>query len=118
MAGFSHKRIDAKWQAFWEREQTFATPTDRSRPKYYVLDMFPYPSGDGLHVGHPKGYTATDVVARAKRMMGFNVLRVMGKDVEMLRFPAESHELSRSGSPVHRIQRAELILEFFGRYLQ
>ncbi|MBA3818744.1 MAG: leucine--tRNA ligase [Deltaproteobacteria bacterium] len=80
MAGFDHQTIDAKWQAFWDREQTFATPTDRTRPKYYVLDMFPYPSGDGLHVGHPKGYTATDVVARAKRMMGFNVLRVMGWD--------------------------------------
>jgi leucyl-tRNA synthetase len=80
MAGFDHKTIDSKWQAYWERERTFATPTDRTRPKYYVLDMFPYPSGDGLHVGHPKGYTATDVVARAKRMMGFNVLRVMGWD--------------------------------------
>ncbi|MGE0545800.1 MAG: leucine--tRNA ligase [Kofleriaceae bacterium] len=80
MAGFDHKTIDGKWQAFWDRNQTFATPTDRTRPKYYVLDMFPYPSGDGLHVGHPKGYTATDVVARAKRMMGFNVLRVMGWD--------------------------------------
>jgi len=80
MAGFQHSIIDAKWQAFWDREQTFKTPADRTRPKYYVLDMFPYPSGDGLHVGHPKGYTATDVVARAKRMMGFNVLRVMGWD--------------------------------------
>ena len=80
MAGFDHTIIDAKWQVYWEREQTFLTPTDRTRPKYYVLDMFPYPSGDGLHVGHPKGYTATDVVARAKRMMGFNVLRVMGWD--------------------------------------
>ncbi len=80
MAGFDHASIDAKWQATWDREQTFLTPTDRTKPKYYVLDMFPYPSGDGLHVGHPKGYTATDVVARAKRMMGFNVLRVMGWD--------------------------------------
>ncbi|MGN6110100.1 MAG: leucine--tRNA ligase [Kofleriaceae bacterium] len=80
MAGFDHKILDTKWQAYWDREGTFATPTDRTRPKYYVLDMFPYPSGDGLHVGHPKGYTATDVVARAKRMMGFNVLRVMGWD--------------------------------------
>ena len=80
MAGFDHKLVDTKWQDYWERERTFATPTDRTRPKYYVLDMFPYPSGDGLHVGHPKGYTATDVVARAKRMMGFNVLRVMGWD--------------------------------------
>jgi leucyl-tRNA synthetase len=80
MAGYQHAIIDAKWQELWDREQTFLTPTDRTRPKYYVLDMFPYPSGDGLHVGHPKGYTATDVVARAKRMMGFNVLRVMGWD--------------------------------------
>jgi len=80
MAGFDHKTIDQKWQQYWDREQTFATPKDRTKPKYYVLDMFPYPSGDGLHVGHPKGYTATDVVARAKRMMGFNVLRVMGWD--------------------------------------
>jgi leucyl-tRNA synthetase len=80
MAGFDHKTIDAKWQARWDQRQTFVTPTDRSRPKHYVLDMFPYPSGDGLHVGHPKGYTATDVVARARRMMGFNVLRVMGWD--------------------------------------
>src|SRR5688572_3335805 len=80
MAGFDHKTLDAKWQAYWDKAQTFLTPTDRTKPKYYVLDMFPYPSGDGLHVGHPKGYTATDVVARAKRMMGFNVLRVMGWD--------------------------------------
>jgi leucyl-tRNA synthetase len=80
MAGFKHDIIDAKWQAYWDEHQTFATPTDRTKPKYYVLDMFPYPSGDGLHVGHPKGYTATDIVARAKRMMGFNVLRVMGWD--------------------------------------
>lgn len=72
--------IEAKWQAFWLNEKTFATPTDRTKPKYYVLDMFPYPSGSGLHVGHPKGYVATDVVGRAKRMMGFNVLRVMGWD--------------------------------------
>jgi leucyl-tRNA synthetase len=78
--GFDHHIIDAKWQAYWEREQTFRTPTDRTRPKYYVLDMFPYPSGDGLHVGHPKGYTGTDVVARARRMMGFNVLHTMGWD--------------------------------------
>ena len=85
MAGFDHKTIDAKWQKFWDDNQTFLTPktyvsNGRTKPKYYVLDMFPYPSGDGLHVGHPKGYTATDVVARAKRMMGFNVLRVMGWD--------------------------------------
>ena len=80
MAGFDHLIIDKKWQQTWQEKKTFATPTDRTKPKYYVLDMFPYPSGAGLHVGHPKGYTATDIVARAKRMMGFNVLRVMGWD--------------------------------------
>src|SRR3989449_902249 len=80
MATYDHATFDRKWQQYWEREHTFATPTDRTRPKYYVLDMFPYASGDGLHVGHPRGYTATDVIARAKRMMGFNVLRVMGWD--------------------------------------
>src|SRR5213596_1120786 len=80
MATYDHATFDRKWQQYWEREHTFATPTDRTRPKYYVLDMFPYPSGDGLHVGHPRGYTATDVIARAKRMRGFNVLRVMGWD--------------------------------------
>ncbi|HUQ04498.1 MAG TPA: leucine--tRNA ligase [Kofleriaceae bacterium] len=80
MPSFDQKTIDAKWQERWARDRAFATPTDRTKPKYYVLDMFPYPSGSGLHVGHPKGYTATDVVARARRMMGFNVLRVMGWD--------------------------------------
>ncbi len=79
-SGFDHKRIDSHWQSYWRDNQTFLTSTDRTKPKYYVLDMFPYPSGNGLHVGHPKGYVATDVVARAKRMLGFNVLRVMGWD--------------------------------------
>ena len=80
MAGYDHHTIDTKWQTYWSENATFATPTDRTKKKYYVLDMFPYPSGSGLHVGHPKGYVATDVVGRAKRMMGFNVLRVMGWD--------------------------------------
>jgi len=90
-------RFDAKWQAFWDEHQTFLTPTDRTRKKYYVLDMFPYPSGTGLHVGHPKGYTATDVVARAKRMMGFNVLRVMGWDSFGL--PAERQAVKENQHP-------------------
>jgi leucyl-tRNA synthetase len=80
MAGYDHETIEARWQAYWRDQRTFTTPTDRTRPKYYVLDMFPYPSGAGLHVGHPKGYVATDVVARARRMQGHNVLRVMGWD--------------------------------------
>src|SRR5690606_12595691 len=77
---YPHREIDAAWQKRWAEERAFATSTDRTKPKFYVLDMFPYPSGAGLHVGHPKGYVATDVVARAKRMQGFNVLRVMGWD--------------------------------------
>ncbi|HAL93013.1 MAG TPA: hypothetical protein DCM68_08330, partial [Verrucomicrobia bacterium] len=70
---YPHFDIEPKWQKFWEQNKTFRTPdaVDRSRPKYYVLDMFPYPSGQGLHVGHPEGYTATDIQARYKRMKGF-----------------------------------------------
>ncbi len=113
MAGYDHKRIDEKWQASWDAQQTFATPTDRTRPKFYILDMFPYPSGDGLHVGHPKGYTATDVVARAKRMMGFNVLRVMGWDSFGL--PAE-RKAERDG--VHPRIITEKNIAYFKSQLQ
>jgi leucyl-tRNA synthetase len=97
MSGFPHRAIDARWQNIWRERQLFLTPTDRSRPKYYVLDMFPYPSGAGLHVGHPKGYVATDVVARARRMMGFNVLRVMGWDSFGL--PAERQAVKEGKNP-------------------
>ena len=77
---YDHKAVEERWQQRWKDTDAFRTPEGRDKPKYYVLDMFPYPSGSGLHVGHPKGYVATDVVARARRMMGFNVLRVMGWD--------------------------------------
>ena len=96
---YPHSEIEAKWQAYWERNKTFRTPgeLDRSRPKFYVLDMFPYPSGQGLHVGHPEGYTATDIQARYKRMRGFNVLHPMGWDSFGL--PAEQYAIKTGNHP-------------------
>lgn len=78
---FNHKEIEPKWQKYWDEHKTFKTDCyDDSKPKYYCVDMFPYPSGNGLHVGHPEGYTATDIVSRMKRMQGYNVLHPMGFD--------------------------------------
>ncbi len=94
----NHKVIEKKWQQYWQDNQVFKTDTrDFSKPKYYVLDMFPYPSGNGLHVGHPRGYTATDVISRKKRMEGFNVLHPMGWDSFGL--PAEQYALSTGNHP-------------------
>ncbi len=94
---YNHQEIEKKWQAFWETNKTFKAEIDHAKPKYYVLDMFPYPSGDGLHVGHPEGYTATDIVSRFKRMNGFNVLHPMGWDAFGL--PAERHAMRTGEHP-------------------
>jgi len=97
--GFDHKTIEPKWQAFWDHQKVFYTNVyDFSKPKYYILDMFPYPSAQGLHVGHPEGYTATDIVARMKRMQGFNVLHPMGWDAFGL--PAEQYALKTNNHPM------------------
>ena len=90
--------IEPKWQRYWEEHQTFRTDVwDFSRPKFYALDMFPYPSGVGLHAGHPEGYTATDIVSRMKRMQGYNVLHPMGYDSFGL--PAEQYAISTGNHP-------------------
>lgn len=96
-------QIEPAWQDHWERHQTFHTPNpgeadfDGTKPKFYVLDMFPYPSGAGLHVGHPEGYTATDILGRTRRMQGYNVLHPMGWDAFGL--PAEQYAIKTGRHP-------------------
>ena len=94
---YDFKKIEQKWQAFWAANQTFKAEVDPSKPKYYVLDMFPYPSGAGLHVGHPLGYIASDIYSRYKRLCGFNVLHPMGYDAFGL--PAEQYAIQTGQHP-------------------
>lgn len=94
---FNHQEIEKKWQKYWDEHQSFKTVNDDSKPKFYALDMFPYPSGAGLHVGHPEGYTATDILSRFKRMQGYNVLHPMGWDAFGL--PAEQYALDTGNDP-------------------
>ena len=94
---YPYQTIEPKWQRIWDERQTFRTPDDSTRPKLYALDMFPYPSGAGLHVGHPEGYTATDIICRYRRMRGFNVLHPMGWDAFGL--PAERYAMQTNIHP-------------------
>lgn len=97
MTFYNHKEIETKWQKYWAEHKTFKTGTDSSKPNFYALDMFPYPSGAGLHVGHPEGYTATDILSRYKRAQGYNVLHPMGWDAFGL--PAEQYAMDTGNDP-------------------
>ncbi|HAQ4824652.1 TPA: leucine--tRNA ligase [Enterococcus faecium] len=100
---YNHKEIEKKWQKYWAKTDTFNTHDDPEKPKFYALDMFPYPSGQGLHVGHPEGYTATDILSRVKRSQGYNVLHPMGWDAFGL--PAEQYALDTGNDPAEFTQK-------------
>lgn len=105
---YQHKEVEKKWQRFWEENQTFKTSSDHSKEKFFAMDMFPFPSGQGLHVGHPEGYTATDIVSRMKRMQGFNVLHPMGFDAFGL--PTEEYAIKTGEDP--RVVTAKNVKNF------
>ena len=105
-AEYHPNEIEPKWQEYWAEHGTYVVDEDAERPKYYVLDMFPYPSGSGLHVGHVEGYTATDIMARYKRMRGYNVLHPMGWDAFGL--PAEQHAIKTGEHPADRREHRHL----------
>lgn len=100
---YDHRAVEQKWQAYWQSHKSFKTTEDKDKKNFYALDMFPYPSGQGLHVGHPEGYTATDILARMKRMQGFNVLHPMGWDAFGL--PAEQYALDTGNNPADFTQK-------------
>lgn len=100
---YNFKELETKWQQRWRERKTYKVEIDPSRPKFYVLDMFPYPSGAGLHVGHPLGYIASDIYARYKRLKGFNVLHPMGYDAFGL--PAEQYAIQTGQHPAVTTER-------------
>ena len=110
---YDHKKIEHKWQNYWQQNKTFKASVELGKPKYYVLDMFPYPSGSGLHVGHVEGYTSTDIVSRYKRQKGFNVLHPMGWDSFGL--PAEQYAI-RTGT--HPADTTKQNIDTFRRQLK
>lgn len=110
---FDHRTIEKKWQTYWEENKTFKTDTYSKKEKFYALDMFPYPSGAGLHVGHPEGYTATDILSRMKRMQGYEVLHPMGWDAFGL--PAEQYAIDTGNSPA---EFTEKNIQTFKRQIQ
>jgi leucyl-tRNA synthetase len=110
---FNHQQIETKWQKYWEENKTFKTSEETGKRKFYALDMFPYPSGAGLHVGHPEGYTATDILSRMKRMQGYNVLHPMGWDAFGL--PAEQYAIDTGNDPA---EFTALNIETFKRQIK
>ena len=105
---YDHKQIESKWQKYWEQNSTFKVENNSDKEPFYVLDMFPYPSGAGLHVGHPEGMTANDIVARYKSAKGYNVLHPMGWDAFGL--PAENYAIKTGIHP--KITTAENVANF------
>jgi len=113
MSNYPYKRIEQNWQQYWETKSIYTTTNDTSKPKYYILDMFPYPSGAGLHVGHPLGYIATDIIARFKKMKGYNVLHPMGFDSFGL--PTERYSMTTG---VHPAEATRINIERFKEQLK